>query len=117
MKKILSILALAFAVALVPVSQTGCSTPASARVSQVQSLKVVGHTAESAVAASAQFYASGQITAKQARDVIDLYNLRFQPAYRLAVIAVNSNLDSAASPDLINIATMLSTLVLSYQKP
>lgn len=99
-----------------PVTQIGCQAP-SARVVQVQTLKAVGHTAEAAVATSAQLYGARLITDKQARDVMDLYNLRFQPAYRVAVNAVNANLDSLASPELADLAGQLATIVASYQKP
>ena len=94
---------------------TGCQTPPSARVVEVQSLKAVGHTADAAVALSAQLYKDGQITAAQAREVLDFYNQNFQPSYRLAVSAVSANLDSIASPDIINLASQLSALVLKFQ--
>lgn len=99
-----------------PVMQTGCSSP-STRVAQVQTLKAVGHTAEAAVATSAQLYGAHLITDKQARDVMDLFDGKFQPAYRVAVNAVNANLDSIASPELVSLAAQLATIVASYQKP
>lgn len=99
-----------------PVYQTGCAAP-STRVAQVQTLKAVGHTAEAAVATSAQLYGAHLITDKQARDVINLFNDRFQPAYRVAVNAVNANLESVAAPELTLLAAQLATLVASYQKP
>lgn len=114
MKKLLVLLALAMAL---PVLPTGCSTPPSERVAAVQTLKAVGHTAEAAVATSAQLYGSKVITPQQARAVMDLYNLRFQPAFRTAVSAVNANLDSFASEELVTLAAQLATLVASYQKP
>jgi hypothetical protein len=107
-------IALALATAL-PVMQTGCSTPPSERVQAVNTLKAVGHTAEAAVAATAQFYAAGKISAEDARKVNDLYNLKFQPAFRVAVNAVNSNLESVATPELIALAAQLSSLVLTFQ--
>lgn len=94
----------------------GCGTPPSARVVQVQSLKAVGHSAEAAVSLAANLYGAGRITAPQAKQVMDFYDQRFQPAFRLAVAAVNANLDSAASPDLVALATQLSTLVASFGK-
>ncbi len=98
-------------------SQTGCANPPSARVVQVQSLKAVGHAAESAVSLAANLYASNRITAAQAKQVMEFYDQRFQPAFRLAVAAVNANLESAASPDLLALVTQLSTLVASFTKP
>lgn len=97
-----------------PVLQSGCSAP-STRVIQVQSLKAVGETAEAAVALSAQLYRDGKITPAQANAVISLYDQKFQPAYRVAVAAVQANLDSIASPDLLSLAAQLSALVTSYQ--
>lgn len=112
MKKYLILLVLIFA----PVFQTGCTTVPSARVVQVQTLKAVGHTAESAVALSAQMYRDGLITITQAMYINNLYDTKFQPAFRLAVTAVQANLDSIASPDLIKLAQELSSLVASYKK-
>lgn len=112
MKKLLILVLLAVAL---PVAQTGCSTPPSARVVQVQSLKAVGQTAEAAVVLAAQLYQAKTITAQQANAVNVFYDTRFQPAFRLAVAAVNANLDSVASPDLVGLAQQLSSLVASYQ--
>jgi hypothetical protein len=108
-------LLIALATAL-PVVQTGCSTPVSERVAAVQSLKAVGHTAEAAVAATAQFYAAGKITAAQAAEVNRIFDKQFQPAFRIAVNAVNANLESVASPELIALAAQLSALVLTFNK-
>lgn len=116
MKKILSLVLLAVAFTASPLSFTACKTAPASRVAQVQTLKAVGHTAEAAVSSSAQLYAAGTITAAQAREVMDFYNLRFQPAFRIAVNAVNSNLDSVAAPELAALAAQLSALVLTYQK-
>jgi len=94
---------------------TGCGTPPSERVAQVQTLKAVGHTAEAAVALSAQLYRDGVIDAVQAHRVLNIYDLKFQPAYRVAVATVNANLDSIASPDLVALASEIASLVASYQ--
>jgi hypothetical protein len=100
--------------AALPALTTSCTTAPSSRVAQVQTLKAVGHTAEAAVAASADLYKAKQITDAQARQVIALYDLKFQPAYRLAVSAVNANLDSIASPELVALAAQISALVLTF---
>jgi hypothetical protein len=112
MKKIALILALALAVPLAPV---GCSTPPNERVAAVQTLKSVGQTAEAAVTLSAQLYRDGKITAAQARQVMDLYDGKFTPAFRFAVSAARSDLSAIASPDVMNLATQLSTLVASFK--
>lgn len=117
MKKILSTLAALCAFALAAPLMTlpsGCAAP-SARVAQVQTLKAVGQAAEASVQLSAQLYRDGRITPAQARQVADFYDQRFQPAYRLAVAAVNANLDSIASPDVAALASQLSALVSSFQ--
>ena len=112
MKKLILLVCLAVSI---PVIQTGCPTPPSSRVVQVQTLKAVGQTAEAAVALSAQLYQAGTITPAQAYQVNQLYDLKFQPAFKVAVFSVNSNLDSLASPDLIAIAQQISNLVASFQ--
>lgn len=114
--RILFIIALAVGAIAVPFLETSCAAP-SERVVQVQTLKAVGHTADAAVALSAQLYRDGRITAVQARQIMDFYDQKFQPAFRVAVSAVQANLDSIASPDLANLASQLSSLVLQYQKP
>lgn len=112
MKKFLFLILLAVSL---PLAQTACSSSPSSRVVQVQTLKAVGQSAETAVSLSAQLYAAGKITAAQANQVRDLYDLKFQPAYRVAVSAVQMNLDSIASPDLLTLAQQLTTLVASFQ--
>lgn len=101
--------------ALCSFTVTACSTPPSERVVQVQSLKAVGQAAEAAVVLSAQLYRDNKINDRQARDVMEIYNLKFQPIYREAVKAAQANLDSIASPELASLAAQLSSLVLSFQ--
>ena len=112
MKKFLLVVCLAVAIPVVPI---GCSTAPSARVVQVQTLKAVGQSAEAAIALSAQLYAAGTINSAQAYQAKLFYDTRFIPAYRLAVAAVNANLDSIASPDVLALAQQLSALVASFQ--
>lgn len=112
MRKLFLALALAFSA---PILATSCSTAPSERVATVQTLKGVGHTADAAVALSAQLYRDQRITAAQARQVLDFYNQKFQPSFRLAVAMVNANLDSVASPDLVALASQLSALVVQFQ--
>ncbi len=98
-----------------PAGFTACSTPPSSRVAQVQTLKAVGETAEAAVMLSAQLYKAGKITSAQARAVIDFYDLRLQPAFRLAYAAAKADLSTAASPDVSALASQLVALVASLQ--
>lgn len=113
MKKLLILLLVAFA----PLSFVACSTPPSARVQQVQTLKAVGHSAESAVATAGQLYKDGLITAAQLKQVTDFFDLKFLPTYRLAVTAVSANLDMQAPDQIIALSAQLAALVLSFQKP
>lgn len=113
MKKLILFLFLA----VLPPLFVSCSTPPSARVVQVQTLKAVGQSADAAVALSAQLYRDGKITAMQAIQVKNFYDQKFQPTYRLAVAAVQANLDSVASPDLMSLASQLASFVSSLQSP
>jgi len=112
MKRLFLILALAFAT---PFVATSCKTTPSTQNVEVQSLKAVGQSAEASVELSAQLYRDHKITDAQARQVMDFYNQRFQPIYRLAVTTAHSDLGSIASPDLMNLAVQLSALVVSFQ--
>lgn len=97
------------------VALVGCNQVPSARVAQAQSLLAVGRIADEAVATSARLYQSGAITAVQARAVMDLYTLKFQPVYRAAAAAAQANLDSFASPELSGLAAQLLQLVATFQ--
>lgn len=100
-----------------PLIQISCTTTPSQQNVQVQTLKATGQIAEQAVALSAQLYRDRKITAEQARQVADLYDSKFQPAFRFAVAAVNSDLSKIASPDVISLAQQLASLVASFQSP
>jgi hypothetical protein len=117
MKTIIRLIALACLACAVPLVTTSCQTAPSERVLTIQTLKSVGQTAEAAVTLSAQLYRDSKITAAQARQVMDLYDGKFQPAFRFAVVGARSNLESVASPDLLNLASQLAALVASFQKP
>ena len=112
MKKLILVLILALAVPLAPI---GCQTPPSERVVAVQTLKALGEAAEAAVTLSAQLYRNGTINAVQARAVIDFYDQKYQPAYRLAVAAANANLDSVANPEVSSLCNRLLGMVAQYQ--
>lgn len=112
MKTLLLVLALAF---VTPLATTSCNQVPSARVIQVQTLKSVGQGAEAIVALSAQLYRDGRITGAQARQILDHYDGKFQPAYRVAVTAVQSNLDSFASAEVLTLANQLSALLTQFQ--
>ncbi len=115
MKILLRLVALACFAIAIPVVVTSCSTTPHTQNVEVQTLKSVGQTAEAAVVLSAQLYRDGKITAAQARQVMDLYDGKFQPAFRFAVAAAHSDLSSVANPDVMNLATQLSALVASFK--
>ena len=111
MKKLMLIMSLAL---VVPVFQ-GCSTAPDARVQTVTVLKSLGASVDAGMQIAASMYKTGQITQAQWDQVADFHDNKFQPAYALAVAAAQSDL-TAASPDLVNLATQLSQLILSFQK-
>lgn len=110
MKKLVLLLALAFATPLALV-QTGCSTVPSARTTEVTTLKIVGDTAKTGMDAATQLLKQGQITVVQWQKVATFYDTQFQPVFALAVATAQSDLTSVASPDLIALGGQLATLV------
>jgi hypothetical protein len=117
MKRLISILVIATAAIFASPSLllTSCSAP-STHVVAVQSLKAVGQSAEAAMNLSIQLYKDGRITAAQAREINAFYDVRFQPAYRVAVAAVQTDLSQPAPAQVIDLATQLINLVNSYVK-
>lgn len=113
MKNIILILILAVSS---PLAFTGCGTAPSERVVAVRTLHAVGLSAKAAMDGSTQLLKQGAITVEQWQRVANIYDIRFQPAYAAAVLAVKSDLSSVASPDLITLAAELTNLVASYAK-
>lgn len=111
MKRIL----LAIILACSPVIYTACTAPVSERVAAVHSLKAVGHTAESAVETAAVLYRDGHITEAQLKQVTTFYDDKFQPSYRVAVLAAKSDLSFQAPDQLAALASQLAALVVSFQ--
>ncbi len=75
----------------------------------------MGLTAETTVAISAQLYESGTITAKQARDIMDFYTYKFQPAFNLAVDAVQGNKTAISPESIIRLGIELSAMLSQAQ--
>ena len=90
-----------------------CSSPAS-RVAQVTTLKVLGASVDETMKVSAGLFHDGRITLTQWARIAAFHDQKFQPAYRLAVAAVQADLSSVASPDLIALAAQLLGLVKTY---
>jgi hypothetical protein len=99
-----------------PVIYTSCQTAPTQRGVEVTTLKALGATVDTTMQIVAQAYKDGRITASQAYAIAEFHDNKFQPAYRLAVAAVQSDLSSIASPDLIGLATQLSQLASQYVK-
>ncbi len=108
-------LAVALMCATPLVITTGCQTGSTTQATAVTTLKVVGATASQAMATSAQLLKDGKITVAQWNQIADIFDHQFQPSYRLAVAAANSNVDSVASPDLVSLAAQLGALILQFQ--
>ena len=110
MKKFL----LALALACAAISPTACTTAPTARVQEVKTLKAVGLAVDGTMQLAAQLYHDGKIDAALWQKIATAHDTQFQPAYRLAVAAVQANLDSVASPDLAALAAQLAALVAPY---
>ncbi len=111
MKRLLFILILATA----PAFTAGCGSPITRNVT-VATLKAVGHTAEEAVSLSATLYADGKITEAQAFAVFNIYNQKFQPAFRVARTAAKFDGNAIAPAELLATANELMSLVQSFRK-
>lgn len=105
-------LVLLFAAPLAPI---GCSTPPSARVVQVQTLKTVGATVKASMQVAAQLLKDGKITWAQWEKLANFHDTKFQPAYLLAVSTVSADLSSAASPDLLALFGQLLAIAETFQ--
>lgn len=93
---------------------SGCANPPSARVVQARTLGVLGSTAKAGMDGATQLLKQGRLTVDQWRTIANYYDLRWQPAYNLAVAAVRSNLDSIAGPDLQKLADEFLALLAQY---
>lgn len=89
---------------------TGCSTAPSERVVAVTTLKTLGEARNTAMQVAGQLWRDGKITDAQRDKIIAFHDGVFQPAYRLAVAGVQSDL-TVASPDLLNLFAQLQALI------
>lgn len=93
---------------------TGCHTAPTARVQQVTTLKVIGATVDTAMTTAAHLLKDDRITWAQWQRIAAFHDEQFQPAFNLAVAAVQADLDSVASPDVVALAGQLSALIAPY---
>lgn len=116
MKKMLrSILFVSFIACVIPLITPGCKTPPDQRGQAVTTLKIVGASVDATMKLGAQLLYDKQITRAQWDQIAVIHDTQFQPAYNLAVAAVQANLDSVASPELIGLASQLASAIVSFQ--
>lgn len=113
MKSFRLIFLICAAVLCVPILPS-CQTAPTARVTEVKTLKAVGLAVDGTMRLAAQLYHDGKISAQTWQQVADAHDKEFQPAYNLAVKAVQMNLDSVASSDLITLASSLAAILTPY---
>lgn len=111
MKRLCLILALAIACPLAPI---GCNSSPSSRVQQVQTLKGVGASVDTAMKVAARLLKDGKITREQWDKLAAFHDNKFQPAYKFAVSLVRSDLSSVASPDILSLLSELLAIVDSF---
>lgn len=114
MKTLLLIIALCVAV---PMATTSCTIAPSARVVQARTLGILGTTAKTGMDGATQLLKQGRISVDQWRNVANFYDLRWQPAFNLAVAAVRADLSSIASPDLQKLADEFAALLGTFSTP
>lgn len=108
MKKLFIILGLAIAT---PLFQSGCQSAPTQRVVAVQTLSAVGISAKAGINTVTSLLKQHKISVVDYQKVADFYDNKFQPAYGLAVVSVQSDLSSIASPDLLALAAQFAALV------
>ncbi len=114
MKKHRFILALLLApVALV---ESSCTTPPSERTTAVRTLEYTGQLAKSTVDTAAGLLKAGKITVALWQAIADIYDLKFQPLYAPAVLAVQGDLSNLATPDIIAALDQLLQAVAVFTK-
>lgn len=97
---------------------TGCTTSVSSRTAAASTLKIVGLSAKGAIDSAAVLLREEKITRAQWDKVAAFYDLKFQPAFALAIVAAQSDLSSPASADVLALAGQLTALVASFtEKP
>lgn len=92
---------------------TSCTTAPSARVAEGRTLEYAGLTAKAALDTSAQLLAHGKISVVQYEAVAaidDKFHLLYDPAVR----AVQADLSSLASPDILAIVAQLTAAVAQF---
>jgi hypothetical protein len=89
----------------------GCATAPAARTEAATTLRIVGLTAKAGIDSAALLFRDGKITSAQWAAIAGFYDLKFQPAFELAVATARADLASPASPELIALAAQFAALV------
>jgi hypothetical protein len=99
--------------AVMPVGLTvlpGCQHPPSERVVAVRTLTAAGVAAKAAIDGAAELYLHGKLTQAQWDRVAAFYDHKFQPAFRAAVIAAETDLSREAAPQILSLLAELTQL-------
>lgn len=108
-------LALCLAMVVPFAGPVGCQTAPSARSTEVTTLRVLGASVDTSMKIAAQLLKDGKITWTQWDRIAEFHDKQFQPAFNLAVAAVQADLSTVASPDLLALFGQLSAIIASYQ--
>jgi hypothetical protein len=114
MRKLSAALFLSLVIIFAQCAVTGCKTSPTERTQTVTTLKIVGTSAKASIDAAASLLRDGKISVSQWQSISSVYDTKFQPAFNLAAATAHSDLSSAASPDLIALASQLATLIAQF---
>lgn len=93
---------------------SGCSTTPNAQHTEYTTLRVIGASRDAAMQIAAHEYNLHHISPEQWAKIKNLHDNKLQPAYRFAVAAAMANLDTLASPDLVDLANQLAQLIAQF---
>lgn len=111
MTRLLLILFLAVAT---PLAVTSCQSTDQSQV--VHTLQAVGQTAKGAMDGATLLLKDGKIDGVKWQKVADIYDLKFQPAFAVAVSMAKTDLSQPSPAELVAITEEITTLVASFSK-
>lgn len=110
-------LLLCFVLLFAPVAfVTGCANTPTTQATKYKTLATVGAAAQAAMDSTTALLKAGKITVLQFQRVAEFYDSKFQPSFRFAVVAAQSDLSSVASPDVTALLANFLTLVSEVSK-
>ena len=98
-----------------PIAAVGCKTPPSERAVAVTTLKTVGAAVSAGMTVSVQLLIDKKITRAQWDVIASLHDTKIQPAFNLAVAAVQADLSKPASAELLALVGQFLSLVESFK--